>query len=169
MLPPDSCRTSRASTRHIVSCRGLCASSFALKSHMRPVPLFLGVSKQNSSKSLAKFPAKNQKKITDELLQERREKSFVRQAQSTRTAKLDPTRVSTRVPTRVPASMHGSALRGLPTKGPTKRPTRMSTERAHESCQFSHVLFQTPPSYGFGCYGFGFFGPRIAFRATGAL
>ena len=28
---------------------------------------------------------------------------------------------------------------------------------------------QTPPSYGFGRYGFGFFGPRIAFRATGAL
>ena len=28
---------------------------------------------------------------------------------------------------------------------------------------------QTPPSYGFGCYGFGVFGPRIAFRATGAL
>ena len=25
------------------------------------------------------------------------------------------------------------------------------------------------PSYGFGRYGFGFFGPRIAFRATGAL
>ena len=30
-------------------------------------------------------------------------------------------------------------------------------------------LFQTPPSYGFGRYGFGFFGPRIAFHATGAL
>ena len=29
--------------------------------------------------------------------------------------------------------------------------------------------FQTPPSYGFGRYGFGFFGPRIAFPATGAL
>ena len=29
--------------------------------------------------------------------------------------------------------------------------------------------FETPPSYGFGRYGFGFFGPRIAFRATGAL
>ena len=28
---------------------------------------------------------------------------------------------------------------------------------------------QTPPSYGFGRYGFGFFGPRIAFPATGAL
>ena len=28
---------------------------------------------------------------------------------------------------------------------------------------------QTPPSYGFGRYGFGFCGPRIAFRATGAL
>ena len=28
---------------------------------------------------------------------------------------------------------------------------------------------QTPPSYGSGRYGFGFFGPRIAFRATGAL
>ena len=31
------------------------------------------------------------------------------------------------------------------------------------------LLCQTPPSYGFGRYGFGFFGPRIAFRATGAL
>ena len=31
------------------------------------------------------------------------------------------------------------------------------------------LLSQTPPSYGFGRYGFGFFGPRIAFRATGAL
>ena len=30
-------------------------------------------------------------------------------------------------------------------------------------------LSQTPPSYGFGRYGSGFFGPRIAFRATGAL
>ena len=30
-------------------------------------------------------------------------------------------------------------------------------------------MFQTPPSYGFGRYGFGFFGPRIAFPATGAL
>ena len=28
---------------------------------------------------------------------------------------------------------------------------------------------QTPPSYGFGRCGFGFFGPRIAFCATGAL
>ena len=28
---------------------------------------------------------------------------------------------------------------------------------------------QTPPSYGFGRYGFGFFGPGVAFRATGAL
>ena len=34
--------------------------------------------------------------------------------------------------------------------------------RLHRTCQ-------TPPSYGFGRYGFGFFGPRIAFRATGAL
>ena len=30
-------------------------------------------------------------------------------------------------------------------------------------------MVQTPPSYGFGRYGFWFFGPRIAFRATGAL
>ena len=30
-------------------------------------------------------------------------------------------------------------------------------------------LSQAPPSYGFGRYGFGFFGPRIAFRATDAL
>ena len=30
-------------------------------------------------------------------------------------------------------------------------------------------FIQTPPSYGFGRYGFGFFGPRIAFPATGAL
>ena len=29
--------------------------------------------------------------------------------------------------------------------------------------------YQTPPSYGFGRYGFGFFRSRIAFRATGAL
>ena len=29
-------------------------------------------------------------------------------------------------------------------------------------------MSQTPPSYGFGRYGFGFFGRRIAFRATGA-
>ena len=28
---------------------------------------------------------------------------------------------------------------------------------------------QTPPSYGYGRYGFGLFGPKIAFRATGAL
>ena len=28
---------------------------------------------------------------------------------------------------------------------------------------------QTPPSYGFGRYGFGFFGPRTAFPTTGAL
>ena len=28
---------------------------------------------------------------------------------------------------------------------------------------------QAPPSYGLGRYGFGFFGPRIAFRATCAL
>ena len=33
----------------------------------------------------------------------------------------------------------------------------------------SHCNCQTPPSYGFGRYGFGFFGPRIAFPATGAL
>ena len=30
-------------------------------------------------------------------------------------------------------------------------------------------IVQTLPSYGFGRYGFGFFGPRIAFPATGAL
>ena len=35
--------------------------------------------------------------------------------------------------------------------------------------RLSKSLCQTPPSYGFGRYGFGFFGPRIAFRATGAL
>ena len=31
------------------------------------------------------------------------------------------------------------------------------------------VVLQTTPSYGFGRYGFAFFGPRIAFRATDAL
>ena len=68
------------------------------------------------------------------------------EAQSTRTAKFDPTsgstsvptsgptraptRAPTRVPTRVPTNVlcAVSALRGLPTKGPTKRPTRVSTE-----------------------------------------
>ena len=65
-----------------------------------------------------------------------------RQAQSTRTAKFDPTsvptsgptktptRAPTRVPTRVPTNVHFPvlALQGLPTKVPTKRPTRVSTE-----------------------------------------
>ena len=68
------------------------------------------------------------------------------QAQSTRTAKFDPTSGSTSVPTsgptkaptraptkvrtRVPATVHFpvSALRGLLTKVPTKDPTRVSTE-----------------------------------------
>ena len=68
----------------------------------------------------------------------------VRQAQSTRTAKFDPTsgsmsvptsgptktptRAPTRVPTRAPANVHFPRLQGLPTKVPTKRPTRVSTE-----------------------------------------
>ena len=43
-----------------------------------------------------------------------------------------------------------------------------------ETCQLLSLQalsdsYQAPPSYGFGRYGFGFFGPRIAFRATGAL
>ena len=68
------------------------------------------------------------------------------EAQSTRTAKFDPTSGSTSVPTSVPMSgptkvptrvstrvptnvrFPAWALRGLPTKGPTKRPTRVSTE-----------------------------------------
>ena len=40
MLPPSACRTSRASARRIVSCRGLCASSLCPKSHMRPLQHF---------------------------------------------------------------------------------------------------------------------------------
>ena len=71
---------------------------------------------------------------------------YSKRAQSTRTAKFDPTsgstsvptsgptkaptRAPTMVPTRVPTNAHFpvSALRTLPTKGPTKRPTRVFTE-----------------------------------------
>ena len=38
MLPPGACRTSRASTRRIVSCKGLCASSPYPQSRMCPLP-----------------------------------------------------------------------------------------------------------------------------------
>ena len=43
MLPLGACRTSRASARRIVSCRGLSFPPSAPKSHMRPLP-HLGVS-----------------------------------------------------------------------------------------------------------------------------
>ena len=48
----------------------------------------------------------------------------------------------------------------------------LTKERApHTPCYKKYLcnVFQTPPNYGFGRYGFGFFGPRIAFPATGAL
>ena len=50
------------------------------------------------------------------------------------------------------------------------RPTTVRN-RQHKKCEKvrKRSKNQTPPSYGFGRYGFGFFGPRIAFRATGAL
>ena len=51
--------------------------------------------------------------------------------------------------------------------------TDLQTPRSGTEKQTQRESFwgdiQTPPSYGFGRYGFGFFGPRIAFRATGAL
>ena len=40
MLPPGACRTSRASARRIVSCRGLCASSLCPKIPLVPAPTF---------------------------------------------------------------------------------------------------------------------------------
>ena len=50
-------------------------------------------------------------------------------------------------------------------------------ERTRKCCTYPLATYplksarinQTPPSYGFGRYGFGFFRPRIAFRATDAL
>ena len=98
----------------------------------------------------------------------------LRQAQSTRTAKFDPTsgstsvptsgptktptRAPTRVPMRVPTNIHFPvlALRGLPTKVPTKRPTRVSTEvptkvstkavSFHMSC--FHMFCSLPKAWG---------------------
>ena len=45
-----------------------------------------------------------------------------------------------------------------------------SHHQSMKSCLVGDRDSQTPPSYGFRRYAFlGFFGPRIAFRATGAL
>ena len=40
MLPPGACRTSRASARRIVSCKGLCASSLCPQIPVVPAPSF---------------------------------------------------------------------------------------------------------------------------------
>ena len=40
MLPPGACRSSRASARRIVSCRGLCASSLCSQIPLAPAPTF---------------------------------------------------------------------------------------------------------------------------------
>ena len=49
------------------------------------------------------------------------------------------------------------------------RTRKSKVEQLRASVPVIHIPFQTPASYGFGRYGFGFFGPSIAFRATGAL
>ena len=40
MLPPGACRMSHASTRRIVSCRGLCVSSLCSQIPLAPAPTF---------------------------------------------------------------------------------------------------------------------------------
>ena len=40
MLPPGACRSSRASARRIVSCKGLCASSLCPQNPHAPAPTF---------------------------------------------------------------------------------------------------------------------------------
>ena len=40
MLPPGACRSSRASARRIVSCRGLCVSSLCSQIPLAPAPTF---------------------------------------------------------------------------------------------------------------------------------
>ena len=52
---------------------------------------------------------------------------------------------------------------------PTKTPLKIAKGSTADPLKRPPTKTQTPPSYGFGRYGFGFFGPRIAFPATGAL
>ena len=54
MLPPGACRTSRASTRRSVSCRGLCASSICPQIPHVPAPT-CGAFRKKISKTSTKF------------------------------------------------------------------------------------------------------------------